>query len=90
MASNPIPPDQSSWSVYGKLADLNNQYLWGVLEDAPVVGAVGRLVDQKGHRTLLASGLNTPPANVGPRSTPNYANLAKQAVYPLPGGGQVF
>ncbi|HEY8712129.1 MAG TPA: M13 family metallopeptidase [Thermoanaerobaculia bacterium] len=34
MASNPIPPDQAAWSVYGKLEEENVQYLWGVLEDA--------------------------------------------------------
>src|SRR5438128_6655771 len=34
IAGNPIPPDQASWSVYGKLTELNNQFLWGVLEDA--------------------------------------------------------
>ena len=32
--NNPIPADQGSWSVYGKLADENEQYLWGILEDA--------------------------------------------------------
>ena len=32
-ASNPIPPDQAAWSVYGKLEEENLQYLWGVLED---------------------------------------------------------
>ncbi len=31
---NPIPPDQARWSVYGKLAQENLQYLWGVLEAA--------------------------------------------------------
>src|SRR3954466_734222 len=34
MKNNPIPPDQSSWSVYGKVTDENQQYLWGILEDA--------------------------------------------------------
>ena len=34
VAKNPIPPDQASWSVYGKLAQENEQFLWGVLEDA--------------------------------------------------------
>jgi endothelin-converting enzyme/putative endopeptidase len=34
MAKNPIPPDQASWSVYGKLHQENLQYLWGILEDA--------------------------------------------------------
>jgi len=29
---NPIPPDQSSWSVYGKTATENMQFLWGLLE----------------------------------------------------------
>ena len=29
---NPIPPDQSSWSVYDKLADENLRLLWGVLQ----------------------------------------------------------
>ncbi len=45
-------------------------------------GRVGRTV---------AAGLRTPPANIGPRATPNYeANLGQPAVYPLPGGGKVF
>jgi len=30
---NPIPADQASWSVYGKLANDNQQFLWGILED---------------------------------------------------------
>ena len=33
MKHNPIPPDQASWSVYAKLADENEQFLWGILED---------------------------------------------------------
>jgi hypothetical protein len=37
----------------------------------------------------LASGLLCPPVNVGVRSTPNYAVLAAQAVYNLPGGRKV-
>jgi len=28
---NPIPADQASWSVYAKMADDNQRYLWGVL-----------------------------------------------------------
>jgi endothelin-converting enzyme/putative endopeptidase len=31
---NPIPPDQARWSVYGKMAQENQQFLWGVLEQA--------------------------------------------------------
>jgi putative endopeptidase len=28
---NPIPADQASWDVYAKLADDNQQFLWGIL-----------------------------------------------------------
>src|SRR5208282_5094798 len=28
---NPIPPDQASWSVYGKLYQDNQRFLWGIL-----------------------------------------------------------
>ncbi|MEP6852478.1 MAG: DUF4331 domain-containing protein [bacterium] len=38
----------------------------------------------------LATGLTTPPVNVGERSTPNYAKLAAQAVHSLPGSRTVF
>jgi endothelin-converting enzyme/putative endopeptidase len=31
--NNPIPADQASWSVYAKLANDNQQFLWGILED---------------------------------------------------------
>ena len=45
---------------------------------------------EKGKSKVLADGLIVPPANIGVRTTPNYDALAKQAVYPLPGGGRVF
>src|SRR6201987_5416237 len=32
MKNNPIPGDQASWSVYAKLANDNQQFLWGILE----------------------------------------------------------
>jgi len=31
--ANPIPADQSSWSVYGKLTVDVRRYLWGILEE---------------------------------------------------------
>jgi putative endopeptidase len=31
---NPIPPDQASWSVYGKLTNENQMFLWGILDEA--------------------------------------------------------
>jgi putative endopeptidase len=33
MKNNPIPPDQASWSVYGKLTVDNQRFLWGILDD---------------------------------------------------------
>jgi hypothetical protein len=47
-------------------------------------------VDGSGKVSVLAGKLACPPCNVGPRSTPNYAALAAQAVYDLPGGLKVF
>ena len=32
MKNNPIPGDQASWSVYAKLAQDNQRYLWGILD----------------------------------------------------------
>ncbi len=31
---NPIPADQARWDVYGKLANENGRFLWGLLEQA--------------------------------------------------------
>ena len=40
---------------------------------------------------VLGTGLSVPPCNVGPRSTPNYAAIAQQAVHGgLPNGETVF
>lgn len=38
----------------------------------------------------LGSNLASPPCNIGPRSTPNYAALAQAAVHQLPSGETVF
>jgi uncharacterized protein DUF4331 len=42
-----------------------------------------------GRSTVVAQG-ETPPDNIGPRSTPNYRALAASKVFPLSGGGLVF
>lgn len=47
-------------------------------------------VDEHGHSSVLAEDLACPPCNIGPRSTPNYANLAAQAIHHLPNGVTVF
>src|SRR6266545_2015543 len=43
-----------------------------------------------GKSTVVGSGLLTPPANIGPRSTPNYADLAAKGVHALSDGATVF
>ncbi len=46
IAKNPIPPDESRWSVYGKLARENQRFLWGILEGL-AKGAAGRSAAQQ-------------------------------------------
>jgi hypothetical protein len=50
------------------------------------------LVRDKGpsRREVLGQDLPTPPVNIGPRSTPDYATLAAGAVGTLPGDTKVF
>ncbi|HEX3961526.1 MAG TPA: DUF4331 domain-containing protein [Trebonia sp.] len=43
-----------------------------------------------GKSHVLASGLASPPCNIGPLSTPNYPALAAAAVHELAGGTKVF
>ncbi len=45
--SNPIPPDQVGWSVYGKLYQDNLNFLRGILEQAAVSKAPAGSLDQK-------------------------------------------
>jgi endothelin-converting enzyme/putative endopeptidase len=47
MKNNPIPPDQARWSVYGKLANDNMQFLWGILNDLSKPSATRNAVQQK-------------------------------------------
>src|ERR1700678_2807346 len=46
MKNNPIPADQASWSVYDKLANENEQFLWGIL-DADAIATDRTPVQQK-------------------------------------------
>lgn len=45
---------------------------------------------RSGREKVLGTGIMTPPDNVGPRSTPNYAALAAAAVRTFPNGVKVF
>jgi len=44
----------------------------------------------KSQATVLGSNLASPPCNIGPLSTPHYAELAEAAVHSLPDGHTVF
>jgi len=46
MKNNPIPADQARWSIYGKLTNENQQFLWGILEEA-AKGGTGRTPAQE-------------------------------------------
>ena len=50
--------------------------------------SITRVVD--GEETVLGDQLACPPCNIGPRSTPNYSNLAMSAIHDLGGGRMVF
>lgn len=56
--NNPIPADQASWSVYAKLGNENQQFLWGILEaDAK---AADRTPVQQKVGDYFAACMNTP------------------------------
>jgi hypothetical protein len=54
------------------------------------VTKIVRNKDKELSRTTLGKNLTCPPCNIGPRSTPKYADLATAAIHPLGKGGQVF
>ena len=47
LKSNPIPPDQRAWSVYGKLYADNQRFLWGILAELASQGAARSPAQQK-------------------------------------------
>lgn len=55
--ANPIPPDQSSWSVYGKLTIDVRRYLWGILDELSRPGAE-RTSDQQKLGDYFAACMN--------------------------------
>ncbi len=56
--NNPIPADQAGWSVYGKLAIENQQFLWGILQEDAV--AKDRTPVQQKVGDYFAACMNTP------------------------------
>src|ERR1035437_723403 len=62
---NPIPPDQTSWSVYGKLYEDNLNFLRGMLERAAKPGSQRSAVEQKtGDLDRKSTRLNSSHANI--------------------------
>src|SRR5437667_36566 len=54
---NPIPADQPRWNVYAKLAQDNQMFLWGILEDAAEVpGARAKNVRAAGRQFRRCAG----------------------------------
>src|ERR1035441_10864536 len=47
MKKNPIPPDQASWSTYGKLEDENRAQSGAILKEAAKPGGARDAVTQK-------------------------------------------
>ena len=74
-------------------ADVTYRFRFKNREDTLFLGntvqdyAVTRVA--RGNETVVARGV-TPPNNIGPRTTPNYRQLANAAVTNLAGGGKVF
>ena len=58
MKNNPIPADQASWSVYAKLGQDNQQFLWGILEED--AKATQRTPVQQKVGDYFAACMNTP------------------------------
>jgi hypothetical protein len=61
---------------------------WNVKQFYSVTKVLGPR--RSGTPTVLGTNLSTPPVNIGPRSTPNYAQLANGAIKNLSDGSIVF
>ncbi|MFI0937399.1 DUF4331 domain-containing protein [Streptomyces sp. NPDC021020] len=87
-----------TWSFTDHLRDGENQFLYntGVVNNLNDTTLNFRQTytltrtDAHGNVTTLLSDAVAAPSNVGKASMPDYASLRKQAVTPLPGGGQTL
>src|SRR5256885_6251858 len=68
----------------GSLTDSS----WNVKQFYSVTRVLGPR--RSGTPTVLGTNLSTPPVNIGPRSTPNYIDLANAAINTLSDGSIVF
>ncbi len=62
VAGNPIPDDQASWSVYGKMTDDNEHFLWGILDDL-AANSVHRTATQRQIGDFFASCMDAAAAD---------------------------
>jgi putative endopeptidase len=60
--NNPVPPDQAAWSVYAKLQEANERFLWGLLGEAAKAGpnrdAVQREIGDFFHACMDEAAVN--------------------------------
>ena len=105
MKKNPIPPDQSSWSTYGKLEDENRAQLRTILEESAKTdthrdAALQKIgdyyascMDEPAIEKLGAKGLQTELARIAAlKSKQEFADYVATTQYPpsLYGGGMLF
>jgi hypothetical protein len=68
-----------------RFKNLPSQYFLGNTQQSyTVTKIVG------GKSSVVGSGLLTPPDNIGPRSTPNYSELAAKGIHTLQDGSTIF
>lgn len=103
--NNPIPPDQASWSTYGKLEDENRVQLRTILEESaknntnrsPVIQKIGdyyaSCMDEPAIEKLGAQPLQPELHRIAAlKSTKDFAEYIASGQYPpsLYGGGMLF
>ena len=80
MKANPIPSDQPSWDVYGKLAVENQRFLWGILEELSAKTS-GRNASQQKIGDYFAACMDEAAAErAGARPLKPYFDLIKGIV----------
>src|SRR2546425_1169613 len=72
-------------TYYFRFKNQPNQFFLGNTQQSYTVTKV-----VNGKASVVASGLATPPDNIGPRSTPNYHDLATGGIHTLSDGATVF
>ncbi|MBV8257489.1 MAG: DUF4331 domain-containing protein [Actinobacteria bacterium] len=68
-----------------RFKDMPGQFFLGNTQQSYTVTKIAN-----GKTTVVGSGLLTPPDNIGPRTTPNYDQLAAKGIHELSDGSTVF